>query len=61
MKIDDFKDVPEWANFIAMDADGKWFAFQNKPVIDFDQWFAEYGDVSLIKPKRDWTTTLTEI
>lgn len=28
----DWKDAPEWANFLAMDADGVWAWFEKKPV-----------------------------
>jgi hypothetical protein len=32
----DWKDAPEWAQWVAMDGDGKWFWHADKPVwIDF--------------------------
>lgn len=27
----DWKDAPEWAKWLAMDEDGEWFWFENKP------------------------------
>lgn len=27
----DWKDAPEWANWLAMDADGKWYWYENNP------------------------------
>ena len=28
-----WSEVPEWANFLARDADGSWFAYANEPEI----------------------------
>lgn len=30
----EWKTAPEWANYVAMDACGKWFWFENEPVLD---------------------------
>jgi len=30
----DWKDAPEWANWIAKDKDGEWRAFENEPTPD---------------------------
>lgn len=27
----DWKDAPEWANYLAMDADGYWYWYENLP------------------------------
>lgn len=36
----DWKDAPEWAAHLAMEADGKWWWFENQPTVsaDFDEW-----------------------
>lgn len=28
----EWKDAPEWANFLAMDDDGEWYWFEKRPV-----------------------------
>lgn len=30
----EWKDAPDWANWIARDKDGEWRAFENEPVAD---------------------------
>lgn len=35
----DWKDAPSWANWMAMDEDGQWFWFENKPVRDDGCWW----------------------
>lgn len=32
---------PEWANYLAQDADGEWGWFKEKPNIEFDQYFGQ--------------------
>ncbi len=34
----DWKDAPEWANWLAMDGDGVWFWYELEPV-----WSPSYG------------------
>ena len=30
----DWKDAPEWAQFVAMDSDGSWYWYGTKPVLN---------------------------
>lgn len=30
----EWKELPEWANYLARDADGEWRAFENEPIVD---------------------------
>ncbi len=39
-----WKDAPEWANFRAQDANGYWYWYEKKPVIDADS--MEWENVS---------------
>lgn len=41
----DWKDAPEWANFLAMDADGDWYWYMAKPQIECptDSYWANVG------------------
>jgi hypothetical protein len=34
----DWKDAPEWAKWLAMDYDGAWFWYADKPRLDPDGW-----------------------
>jgi hypothetical protein len=33
-------DIPSWVTYIAQDADGEWYGYRMKPVIDNDMWLA---------------------
>lgn len=44
MSRPDWKDAPEWANWVAQDGDGEWWWFQNKPTLYHnDVWRADGG------------------
>jgi hypothetical protein len=66
----DWKDAPEWAQFLAMDSTGQWFWFVNEPRLGEHHWMPvpmddgqDYenayevidGAFSISQP---WTTTL---
>jgi hypothetical protein len=34
----DWKDSPEWANWLAQDDDGSWFWFEAEPIVDDGSW-----------------------
>jgi len=36
----DWKDAPAWAQFLAMDPDGRWFWFDSKPIWYDRAWMA---------------------
>ena len=40
----DWKDAPEWANWVAMDFDGTWYWYEKQPYkcTCFDGWNYEY-------------------
>lgn len=42
----DWKDAPEWAQWVAMDADGDWWWYENKPEFDgeSDRWVLPEND-----------------
>lgn len=62
----DWKDAPEWAQWLAMDGDGYWCWFQSRPYYDSDlaQWIysdedsgrskAQYADVGADHSGIDW-------
>jgi len=36
MNKPDWKDAPEWANYLAMDSDNNWYWYEFEPWLDFD-------------------------
>lgn len=55
----DWKDAPNWANWLAMDKDGEWWWFENEPELRESWW--EPGCGHLRKADMDyysWTGTL---
>jgi hypothetical protein len=34
----DWKDAPEWANYLAQDKNGEWTWFSHKPVAEWSRW-----------------------
>jgi len=55
----DWKDAPEWANYLAMDQDGSWTWFQNRPHERNGYWWDHYGEQEeAAKPKNvKWRET----
>ena len=40
----DWKDAPEWANWLAIDSNGMWYWYKDKPdLVDNDTWIASTG------------------
>ena len=63
----DWKDAPEWANWLACDSDGTWTWYKNKPKILWTFWVPEMNDCLLKIAKKSrakkgafWETTLEE-
>lgn len=48
----DWKDAPEWANWLAMDDDGEWWWFELKPTYKkrYSVWSEQCGRVGLASP-----------
>ena len=47
----DWKDAPEWANYFAMDPDGRWYWFENEPEFTDQEWYADgkYAEITGLK------------
>ena len=58
----DWKDAPEWAQWLAMDRDGKWTWFEDEPIAgDWDIWCNPtrgMWDDAEIRPIYEWRETL---
>jgi hypothetical protein len=64
MSKPDWKDAPEWANYLAMDSDGLWAWHEKKPFVAgfATVWLSrDYGQVAIAyKPHNTWHETLEE-
>lgn len=51
----DWKDAPEWANYMARDADGEWRVFEIQPSIDEARkiWTPNQGRHEVLKHWQD--------
>jgi len=55
----DWNDAPEWANYVAMDADGEWFWFAHKPTPHTHMWGPNGGQCELASATdTNWASTL---
>lgn len=41
----DWKDAPEWAQWLAMDKNGDWYWYENKPILRNVTWKIDGGHV----------------
>lgn len=53
----DWKDAPEWANYLAMDEDGKWYWYEHEPVLMGGYWTVKRGSFSSAETEQHWTET----
>lgn len=57
----DWKDAPEWAKWLAMDANGQWYWYEGptEPFRDENRWDCNDGIGQRVgEPTPDWTKTL---
>jgi hypothetical protein len=52
MNKPDWRDAPEWANFLAMDWDGEWVWHEHKPSIHDGVWLSSGGEVRAARLPR---------
>lgn len=41
----DWKDAPEWANYLAQDEDGDWYWFEKEPYLKSGTWLTNEGRI----------------
>lgn len=41
----DWKDAPEWAEYLAMDSNGAWWWFENEPELQVGTWRTNGGQL----------------
>lgn len=57
----DWSKAPWWANYAAMDCNGIWYWFQNKPIAtEHGYWDRNGGYVQPVLDKSIWQSTLQE-
>lgn len=56
-----WRDAPEWAQWLAMDAEGKWFWYESKPYLDsYSVEKEEQGEYELWDSLDRWSFACTE-
>lgn len=53
-----WEDAPEWAKFLAMDADGIWFWYENRPFLGSGRFMNNGGLAEWARFSPDWPSTL---
>lgn len=57
----DWKDAPEWARYLCMDADGSWHWFELRPTMYQSYWDVnEWGRFATAIAPLQWDLTLEE-
>ena len=55
----DWKNAPEWANYLAMDKDNEWWWYETEPVADVDGWWGTTNKTQICNPPdQEWDKTL---
>lgn len=55
----DWKDAPEWAQFLAQEDNGKWYWYEKKPAQSYGYWIVESGRIQdALKGLKNWNETL---
>lgn len=55
----DWKDAPEWAQWLAQDANGIWYWHENEPHIAGKSWWSD-GEHRAVEKRREWRETLEQ-
>lgn len=56
----DWKDAPEWANYVAMDDNSRWWWYEKEPFWRCGEWDEYTGKVEPCGAKLDGSITLEE-
>jgi hypothetical protein len=61
----DFKKIPDWARWLAQDANGNWWVFEHEPNEGATSWYEnEVGRYQLVHnglPNPDWRNSLMKV
>jgi hypothetical protein len=53
-------DAPDWANYLAMDADGEWHWFDERPRHEVNSWEHSFSRREFAGESLNWRQTLEE-
>lgn len=56
----DWSKSPEWANYSAMDEDGRWWFFENRPKTAKFEWRSKNGRVECAHKEVHWKDSLSK-
>ena len=54
-------EIPDWANWTAIDKDGEFWAFEDKPVKMETYWNGEGRSQRILGNREEWESTLVEL
>lgn len=54
----DWKDAPEWANWLAMDCDGRWYWHESEPKLGKTIWLCRGGQAADADSLARWKDSL---
>lgn len=57
-------EVPDWVNWVAMDSDGVWYGYDQKPklAIQLGKWLRASKEMHfIVSPNFGWMETLKEV
>jgi len=61
----DHINIPEWATFIAQDADGQWWAYETEPNLSYISWYEnEVGRITKLDKSaanKNWQNSLKKV
>jgi len=56
----DWKNAPEWANYLAQDEDSRWWWFSSKPKEGDTNWYESEGKSYMASTSKNWTESLEQ-
>ncbi len=58
MNKPEWKDAPEWANWLAMDGDGTWWWYDLEPELEADYWISKGKERKAIDTTEGYENSL---
>lgn len=55
----DWKDAPEWAQWLAMDSDGYWYWYSHEPYVITEGWVNDISNIAYAGCSKPWHLSLT--
>jgi hypothetical protein len=62
MKLPDFGELPKWANYVAMDANGDWWCYEVEPKAKDGMWSSQHGwCLEWVRHGEGWVDSLHRV